>query len=131
MQINAVATLDVAPANPDYFTGGVAIRRMFQAQGESRLSGLQVTFQPKARTAWHTHPVGQTLIVTEGAGRVQVRGGAVITVVAGDIVRFAAGEEHWHGAAPDVSMTHLALQEEVDGSAADWLNHVTDAEYDG
>ncbi|MBS1303964.1 cupin domain-containing protein [Loktanella sp. SALINAS62] len=131
MSITALNALPVTPAPADYFTGDVSLRRMFAAEGESRLSGLQVTFAPGARTAWHTHPAGQVLIVTEGAGRIQIEDGPIQPVVAGDIVRFPAGVRHWHGAAPDVAMTHLALQEDIDGSAVTWLDHVTDAEYGG
>jgi quercetin dioxygenase-like cupin family protein len=115
----------------DWFTGTVWLDAIALPEGASRLRALSVHFHPGARTAWHTHPVGQVLRVLEGAGRAGRRGGPVEEIRAGDTVRFAPGEEHWHGAAPGHFMTHLALQE-VDDAGADavWLEHVTDAEYD-
>src|SRR5205814_4565918 len=95
----------------------------------ARVAGARVTFEPAARTAWHTHPLGQTLIVTSGAGRAQRWGGPVEEIRPGDVVWFEPGEKHWHGASPTTAMTHIALQEKLDGKAVEWLNHVSDEEY--
>ncbi len=114
----------------DWFTGVVRIDPLFlQAVPPSRLTGASVTFEPGARTAWHAHPLGQTLIVVAGCGRVQRDGGPVEEVRPGDVVRFAPGERHWHGAAPATAMTHIALQEDLDGSAAEWMERVADEQY--
>jgi quercetin dioxygenase-like cupin family protein len=118
---------DKGPA--DWFTGTVRIDPMFNPFDAERVQGAQVTFEPGARTAWHTHPLGQTLIVTSGLGRVQREGGPVEEIRPGDIVWFAPGEKHWHGAAPETAMSHIAIQEIQDGKAVDWLEHVTDADY--
>lgn len=115
----------------DYFTGTVRVDPLFQADEPGRTGGAHVTFEPGARTAWHTHPAGQTLIVTFGRGRVQHEGGAVEEVYAGDVVWFPAGERHWHGASPESAMSHIAIQESVDGSPVTWLEQVTDEEYEG
>jgi quercetin dioxygenase-like cupin family protein len=114
----------------DYFAGSVRIDPLFQASGSARASGNQVTFEPGARTAWHTHPVGQTLIVTFGLGWVQREGGPIEEVRAGDVVWFPAGIKHWHGATPTTAMVHIAIQEAVNGKNVDWLEHVTDSQYD-
>lgn len=113
----------------DYFTGTVRIDPLFQPGAPARVSGASVTFEPGARTAWHTHPLGQTLFVTAGLGWVQLWGGPVQEIRPGDIVWFAPGEKHWHGASPTVAMTHLAIQEQLDGKAVDWLEHVSDDQY--
>ena len=110
----------------DWFTGRVRIDPLFGAAAPSRMAGNLVTFEPGARTHWHTHPAGQVLIVTAGRGRVQREGGPVEDVSPGDVVRFAPGERHWHGAAADVAMSHVALQEEVDGVAVVWAEPVAD-----
>tara|TARA_R110002110_G_scaffold24736_5_gene92219 strand:+ start:23 stop:427 length:405 start_codon:yes stop_codon:yes gene_type:complete len=115
--------------NPDYFTGTVRMDPLINAPHPARLNALSVTFEPGARTAWHTHPLGQTLIVTAGAGLAQKDGGPVRTLLPGDVIWFEPGEKHWHGAGPETAMTHIALQETLDGSAADWLEKVTDADY--
>lgn len=115
----------------DWFTGQVRIDGLFNPAAPDRVQGASVTFEPGARTAWHTHPLGQTLIVTAGTGRVQREGGPIEEIRPGDVVWFAPGERHWHGAAPDTAMTHIALQEVLDGKVVDWLDHVTDAEYGG
>lgn len=123
-----------APSNPgpaDWFTGTVRIDPMFAAEDPGRVAGAHVTFEPGARTAWHTHPAGQTLIVTFGRGRVQRAGGPVEEVSQGDIVWFPAGEKHWHGASPDTVMSHIAIQESIDGSAVTWMEHVSQADYLG
>jgi len=115
---------------PDaYFTGRVRIDSPFRSEEPSRLSMALVTFEPGSRTAWHTHPYGQALLVTQGVGRVAVEGGPVESVHPGDIVWFPAGVRHWHGAAPDVAMTHLAIQESRDGSPVSWHEKVSDADY--
>lgn len=122
------------PSNPGpeaYFTGTVRIDPLFQAEAPGRAVGAHVTFEPGARTAWHTHPAGQTLIVTFGRGRVQREGGPVEEIRQGDVVWFPADEKHWHGAAPDTAMSHIAIQESIDGSAATWMEKVSDADYDG
>ncbi|CAN5190185.1 cupin domain-containing protein [soil metagenome] len=119
----------VGPA--DWFTGVVRIDPLTSPHPPSRTAAASVTFEPGARTAWHTHPLGQTLIVTFGCGRVQREGGPVEEVRPGDVVWFEPGERHWHGAAPTTAMTHIAVQEMLDGKAVDWLEKVSDAEYAG
>jgi len=115
------------PAN--WFTGMVRIDSPFKGSDAARVRGAIVTFEPGARTAWHTHPLGQTLIVTAGCGRVQREGGLVEAIYPGDIVWFPPGEKHWHGAAPTTAMTHIAIAELLDGKAVDWLEKVTDEQY--
>nr|WP_245188543.1 cupin domain-containing protein [Halarchaeum rubridurum] len=102
---------------------------MFDPRGDARAAAASVTFEPGARTAWHTHPLGQRLVVTSGCGLVQREGGPVEEIRAGDVVWFPPGEKHWHGAKPEKSMTHVAVQEEQDGDAVTWLEHVDDDEY--
>lgn len=119
----------IGPA--DWFTGSVRIDPLFPAEAPGRTSGAHVTFEPGARTAWHTHPAGQTLIVTFGCGRVQREGGPVEEIRTGDVIWFPAGEKHWHGAAPDTAMSHIAIQEAIDGSPVTWMEPVTDADYLG
>jgi quercetin dioxygenase-like cupin family protein len=131
MQITR-GTRDTAVAPADRFTGAVYTDMIAVASPPSRLTAGVVHFAPGARTAWHVHPFGQTIVVTEGMGRCQRRGGPVETIRPGDSIYFEPGEEHWHGAAPTRFMAHLALQEvDETGSAASWGEHVTDAEYDG
>jgi quercetin dioxygenase-like cupin family protein len=113
----------------DYFTGDVRIQPLFQADDPARAAGATVTFEPGARTAWHPHPLGQTLIVTEGCGLAQRWGGPIETIRPGDVVWFAPGEKHWHGATPAAGMTHLAVQERLDGRTVDWMEHVTEEQY--
>ena len=113
----------------DWFTGAVRIDPLFQPSQPARTAGNSVTFEPGARTAWHTHPLGQTLIVTAGAGLAQHWGGPIEHIRPGDVVCFAPGEKHWHGAAPTIAMTHIAIQESLDGKAVEWLEHVTDEQY--
>jgi quercetin dioxygenase-like cupin family protein len=113
----------------DWFTGTVRIDPLFSAPAPARVGGALVTFEPGARTAWHTHPLGQTLIVTAGFGLVQRNGGPIEEIRPGDVVWFAPGEKHWHGASPATAMTHIAIQEAQDGKAVDWMEHVTDAQY--
>jgi quercetin dioxygenase-like cupin family protein len=114
----------------DYFTGTVRIDPRHQAPAPARVSSAAVTFEPRARTAWHTHPLGQTLVVVAGCGRVQRWGEPVEVIRPGDVVWFAPGEKHWHGAAPTTGMTHIAIQELVDGKSGDWLEKVTDEQYE-
>lgn len=118
------------PADPAYFTGTVWQEPVIEAPDPARVRALRVTFLPGARTAWHTHPLGQTLYVLSGVGRVGTRGGPMQVIRAGDTVWIPPGEEHWHGASPDQMMCHLAIQEGQDGRAADWLEQVSDADYD-
>jgi quercetin dioxygenase-like cupin family protein len=113
----------------DWFAGRVRIDGLFNPAAHDRVQGAHVTFEPGARTAWHTHPLGQTLIVTSGVGRAQRAGGPVEEIRPGDIVWFAPGEKHWHGAAPATGMTHIAIQEVADGKVVDWMEHVSDADY--
>jgi quercetin dioxygenase-like cupin family protein len=113
----------------EWFTGSVRIDPLFPPTPPARAAGNAVTFEPGARTAWHTHPLGQVLIVLSGLGRVQRAGGPVEEIRPGDVVWFEPGEKHWHGAAPNVAMTHIAIQESLDGKAVDWMEHVSDAEY--
>jgi quercetin dioxygenase-like cupin family protein len=115
----------------EYFTGTVRMDPLFAAEPPARANGLHVTFEPGARTAWHTHPAGQTLIVTFGRGRVQREGGPVEEIRSGDVVWFEPGERHWHGAAPDTAMSHIAIQETVDGSHITWMEKVSEADYGG
>ena len=113
----------------DWFTGVVRIDPLIGAPPPARVAGAQVTFEPGARTAWHTHPLGQTLIVISGLGRVQREGGEIQEIRPGDVVWFAPGEKHWHGASPTTAMTHIAIQEALDGKAVVWMEHVSDAQY--
>ena len=115
----------------DWFTGTVRVDPLFQAPNPARVGAGQVTFEPGARTAWHTHPLGQTLIVISGCGRAQRWGGPVEEIRPGDVVWFRPGEKHWHGAAPTTAMTHIAVQESLDGKVVEWLEHVSDEQYQG
>jgi quercetin dioxygenase-like cupin family protein len=114
---------------PDWFTGTVRIDPLFQASAPARTAGASVTFEPGARTAWHTHPLGQTLIVTAGYGWVQRDGGPIEDVRPGDVVWFPPGEKHWHGASPTTAMTHVAIQEGLDGKVVEWMEKVSDEQY--
>ncbi|MGH7103900.1 MAG: (R)-mandelonitrile lyase [Acetobacteraceae bacterium] len=129
MNIKQSGSVPSAKGPAEYFTGSVRLDNRFSGSG--KLSGVTVTFEPGARTAWHTHPLGQTLLVTAGLGRAQRQGGPVETIRPGDMVWFEPGEKHWHGAAPDCAMTHLAVAEMKDGSVITWMEKVTDAEYAG
>jgi quercetin dioxygenase-like cupin family protein len=129
MNITRVGSQPSAKGPGDWFTGTVRIDPLFSASAPARAAGAAVTFEPGARTAWHTHPLGQTLIVLFGRGLVEREGGAVEEIRPGDVVWFAPGEKHWHGAAPDTAMQHIAVQEALDGKAVDWLEHVTDEQY--
>jgi quercetin dioxygenase-like cupin family protein len=115
---------------PDaYFTGAVRVDPLMSPSEPARVAGASVTFEPGARTAWHTHPLGQTLIVTSGLGRVQREGGPIEEIRPGDVVSFEPGEKHWHGATPTTAMTHIAIQEKLNGSPVDWMEKVTDEQY--
>ena len=118
---------DKGPA--EWFTGIVRIDPLFRAPDPARVAGASVTFEPGARTAWHAHPLGQTLIVTSGCGRVQRWGGAIEEIRPGDVVWIPPGEKHWHGASPTTAMTHIAIQERLGDKAADWIEHVSDEQY--
>lgn len=131
MDIKRAGSQPSTKGNPEWFTGTVRIDPLAQAPAPARVGAGRVTFEPGARTAWHTHPLGQTLIVTDGWGRVQREGGPIEEIRPGDIVWIPPGEKHWHGASPTTAMTHIAIQESLDGKAVDWLEHVTDAQYGG
>ncbi len=129
MQIHPAGNRASEPGTGDYFTGKVRLDPVINAPEPARVRAAVVTFDPGARTAWHTHPLGQTLHVISGCGRAQTDGGPIQMLRPGDTVWFAPGERHWHGAAPDCGMSHLAIQEAKDGKAVDWQEHVSDADY--
>ena len=129
MEIRRAGSQASAKGPQDWFTGTVRIDPLSTAPEPARVSMASVTFEPGARTAWHTHPLGQTLIVTFGAGWVQRQGGPVEPIRAGDVVWFPPGEKHWHGATPTTAMTHIAVQEQLDGRAVDWMEKVSDEQY--
>jgi quercetin dioxygenase-like cupin family protein len=129
MNILKVGSQPSSKGPADWFTGTVRIDSPFKGTDPARVTGAIVSFEPGARTAWHTHPLGQTLIVTAGCGWVQRWGGPVEEVRPGDIVWFPPGEKHWHGAAPSTAMTHIAIQEQLDGKAVDWMEKVSDEQY--
>ncbi len=131
MDIKRSGSQPSAKGPAEYFTGTVRIDPLFQAPDPARAVGNSVTFEPGARTAWHTHPLGQTLIVTAGGGLAQRDGGPVEHIRPGDVIWFAPGEKHWHGAGPTTAMTHIAIQERLDGKAVDWMAHVSDEQYNG
>jgi quercetin dioxygenase-like cupin family protein len=129
VQVTRLGSQASAAGPASFFTGSVRIDAPFAGSGGARIGGATVTFEPGARTAWHSHPLGQTLIVTAGAGRVQHWGGPVQTIRAGDTVWIPPGVKHWHGAAPDIAMTHVAIAEALDGKVVDWLELVSEAQY--
>ncbi|TIN49719.1 MAG: cupin domain-containing protein [Mesorhizobium sp.] len=129
MKITRVGSQPSGPGPADYFTGAVRIDPLFQASEPARVGGASVTFEPGARTAWHTHPLGQTLIVTAGLGRVQREGAPVEEIRPGDVVWIPPGVKHWHGASATTAMTHLAIQESLDGKPVEWLEKVSDEDY--
>ncbi len=129
MNITRSGSQPSAKGPAEWFTGTVRIDPLFAAHPPARAAGNAVTFEPGARTAWHTHPLGQVLIVTAGCGRVQREGGPIEEIRPGDVVRFEPGEKHWHGASPTTAMTHIAIQEALDGKAVDWMEHVSDEQY--
>src|SRR5579859_32650 len=129
MNIKRVGTEASFRGSADWFTGTVRVDPLFSARAPARVSGGSVTFEPGARTAWHTHPLGQTLIVTAGLGWAQRWDGTVEEIRPGDVVWFAPGEKHWHGATATTGMTHIAIQEALNGSVVDWLEQVTSEQY--
>lgn len=129
MDIMRKADQKTTEGSADYFTGRVTITGQFQREAPSRVSGALVRFEPGARTAWHTHPLGQTLIVTEGVGWTQIEGGPKLEFHAGDILWCPAEHRHWHGATPHEAMSHIAIQEGLNGTPVTWMEHVTEAEY--
>ncbi|HTB22591.1 MAG TPA: cupin domain-containing protein [bacterium] len=131
MQIQRSGSQASGKGPAEWFTGAVRVDPLFKAEAPGRVLGAKVTFEPGARTAWHKHPLGQTLVVTDGCGFAQRRGGPLETIRPGDVVWIPAGEEHWHGAAATTALTHLAIQEALDGKTADWLEQVDDLDYAG
>jgi len=129
MDIKRAGSQPSAKPSPDYFTGTVRLDPLNSPPDPARVAMALVTFEPGARTAWHTHPLGQTLIVTVGCGRVQREGGPIEEIRPGDVVWFAPGEKHWHGAGPTTAMSHIAVQEKLNGSPVEWMEKVTDAQY--
>jgi quercetin dioxygenase-like cupin family protein len=129
MEITRIGSQPSAKGPDDWFTGTVRIDRLFQAHAPARASSASVTFEPGARTAWHTHPLGQTLIITAGCGWVQREGGPVEEIHPGDVIWFPPGEKHWHGATATMAMTHIAIQEQLDGKVVDWMEKVGDEQY--
>jgi len=131
MAIKRNGSQPYAKGPADRFTGAVRIDPLFQPNDARRAAAAAVTFEPGARTAWHTHPLGQTLIVTAGSGCAQREGGPIEEIHPGDVVWFLPGEKHWHGAAPTTAMTHIAIQENLNGKVVDWLEKVSEAQYQG
>ena len=131
MDITRSGSQPSGKGSAEYFTGVVRIDPLFEAPAPARAVAAAVTFEPGARTAWHTHPLGQTLIVTAGCGRAQRLGGPIEEIRPGDVIWFPPGEKHWHGAAPTTAMTHIAIQEKLDGKTVDWMEHVSDEQYQG
>lgn len=129
MEITRIGTQASAKGPEDWFSGAVRIDPLFQANDARRGAAASVTFEPGARTAWHTHPLGQTLIVTAGCGWVQREGGPIEEIHPGDVVWFPPGEKHWHGATPTTAMTHIAIQEQLNGKVVDWMEKVSDEQY--
>ena len=129
MEIKRSGAQPSGKGSSDWFTGTVHIDPLFSPPDPARVAGALVTFEPGARTAWHTHPLGQTLFVMSGLGWVQREGGPVEEIRPGDVVWFAPGEKHWHGAAATTAMSHIAIQEKLDGKAVDWMEHVSDEQY--
>ena len=129
MEMKRAGSQPSSRGNADWFTGIVRLDPLFQAPAPARAAGAMVTFEPGARTAWHTHPLGQTLIVTAGCGRAQREGGPIEEIRPGDVIWFPPNERHWHGASPSTAMTHIAIQESLDGRAVDWMEKVSDEQY--
>ena len=129
MEIKRSGSQPSRPGPADYFTGSVHIDPLIDAPDPARIAAVSVSFEPGARTAWHTHPLGQTLIITAGRGRAQRWGGPIEDLHPGDVVWFPPGEKHWHGAAPTIAMTHIAIQEKLNGKAVDWMEKVSDEQY--
>lgn len=131
MEIKRIGSQPSIKGPTDWFTGAVRVDPLIQAATPARVACANVTFEPGARTAWHTHPLGQTLIVTSGCGHAQRWGGPIEEIRPGDVVWFSPGEKHWHGASPTTAMTHIAIQEQLDGKVVDWMEKVSDDKYQG
>lgn len=131
MEIKRAGSRPSNKGSSEYFTGAVRMDPLFEAPNSARAFSTSVTFEPAARTGWHTHPLGQTLIVTAGCGRTQWWGGPVEEIRPGDVVWIPPGEKHWHGAAPGTAVTHIAIQEQLDGRVVDWMEKVSDEQYNG
>ena len=129
MEIKRVGSQSSGKGPADYFIGTVRVDMLFDASDLARVVGVSVTFEPGARTAWHTHPLGQTLIVSSGCGRAQRWGGPIEEIRPGDVIWFAPGEKHWHGASTTTAMTHFAIQEKLNGKTVDWMEQVSDEQY--
>src|SRR5947207_13469839 len=129
MEIKRSGSQSSTKGPADWFTGTVRINPLFEPPEPARVRGASVTFEPGARTAWHTHPLGQTLIVTSGLGLTQREGGSIEQIRRGDVVWFAPNEKHWHGATPSAAMTHIAIQEALERKVVDWMEHMSDEEY--
>jgi quercetin dioxygenase-like cupin family protein len=129
MEIKRNGSQPSSKGSADWFTGTVRVDPLFQAKAPARAAAAYVTFEPGARTAWHTHPLGQTLIVTAGCGRAQREGGPIEEIRPGDVVSIAPNEKHWHGAAPTTAVTHIAIQEALEGKAVEWMEKVSDEQY--
>jgi quercetin dioxygenase-like cupin family protein len=129
MEIKRAGTQPSAKGPSEWFTGTVRIDPLFQAADPALVQGASVTFEPGARTDWHTHPLGQTLIVTAGCGWAQREGDPIVEIRPGDVVSFLPGEKHWHGAAPTTAMTHIAIHEKLNGKVVDWMEKVSDEQY--
>ena len=129
MEIKRSGSQPSVPASDTYFTGRVRVDPLLDAPDPARVRCVSVTFEPGARTAWHTHPLGQTLVVTAGSGLAQRWGGPIEPIRPGDVIWFAAGEKHWHGAAPTTALTHIAIQEHLDGTAVEWMEQVSAEQY--
>lgn len=129
MEIKRIGSQPSVKGPDDWFTGAVRVDPLFQRDDPARVAGASVTFEPCARTAWHTHPLGQTLLITFGCGWVQHEGGRIEEVHPGDVILFAPGEKHWHGASATIGMTHIAIQESLDGKVVEWMEKVTDEQY--
>jgi quercetin dioxygenase-like cupin family protein len=131
MEMKRAGTQPSTKGNADWFSGTVRLDPLFQAPPPARVAGAMVTFEPGARTAWHTHPLGQTLIIIAGCGRAQREGGPIEEIRPGDVIWIPPNERHWHGASPSTAMTHIAIQESLEGRAVDWMEKVSDEEYNG
>ena len=131
MEIKRVGSQQTSKGPPEWFTGSVRLQSLFEAPAPARVRGASVTFEPGARTAWHTHPLGQTLIIIAGLGWAQREGEPIKEIRPGDVVWFAPNEKHWHGATPTVAMTHIAIQEAREGEVVEWMDQVTEEQYLG
>jgi len=129
IKITRSESLQLKKASAEYFTGSVQVQELFPAYDPSRTSGGKVTFEPGARSAWHSHPLGQILIVTDGTGWIQQWGGPIEEIRKGDVIWIPPGVKHWHGATPSTAMTHIAIQEQLKGKAVEWMEKVTDEQY--